>query len=99
MVVVGEIVVAPIGEGTSVSKYVRAAILKLKGEGFRVFPHPWGTVVEADNLKDVLRAVEVAHNAVLAASAKRVWTFVKIDERKDKELSVKQILQTIEDIR
>jgi uncharacterized protein (TIGR00106 family) len=96
--IVGEVVVAPIGVGTSVSPYVRAAIRKLKEQGFKVFPHSWGTVIEADNIRELLAAVESAHNAVFEAGALRVWTFVKIDERRDREVSVEKIMDTIKDL-
>ena len=83
--VIAEFSIHPIGEGTSVSRYVRAAVARLrKAEGVRLMVTPMATVMEAESLAAILEAVEAAHEAVFAEGAKRVDFILRIDDRRDK---------------
>lgn len=84
--VIAEFSIHPIGEGTSVSRYVRAALAELrKAKGLRLQLTPMATVIEAASLSDILRAVEKAHEAVFSQGAKRVDFTLRVDDRRDKE--------------
>jgi uncharacterized protein (TIGR00106 family) len=78
--------VHPIGEGTSVSRYVRSALEALrKAKGVRLLVNPMGTVIEANSLSDILAAVQAAHEAVFREGAKRVSFTLAVDDRRDKK--------------
>jgi len=47
-----------------------------------------GTVIEADSLNKLLEVAKKMHEAVLSGEIKRVVTSIKIDDRKDKKLSM-----------
>ena len=84
--VVAEFSIHPIGEGTSVSRYVRAALTELrKARGLRLQVTPMATVIEAASLSDILKAVEAAHEAVFSQGANRVDFTLRVDDRRDKE--------------
>jgi len=84
--VIAEFSIHPIGEGTSLSRYVRAAVAELrKAKGLRLQVTPMATVVEADSLSDILTAVGAAHEAVFRQGAKRVDFTLRVDDRRDKE--------------
>jgi len=84
--VIAEFSVHPIGEGTSVSRYVRAALAELrKTKGLRLQVTPMATVIEAAKLPEVLAAVEAAHEAVFKLGANRVYFVLKVDDRRDKQ--------------
>ncbi len=94
--VVGEVSVVPIGEGTSVSKFVRAAVEALRDSGVKVYPGAMSTVVEAESLDDILRAFKAAHEAVFRERAKRVIMTLVIDDRRDKKSTVEDKIKAIE---
>ena len=84
--VVAEFSVHPIGEGTSVSRYVKAALAVLKtAPGLRLQVTPMATVIESARLSSILAAVEGAHEAVFAMGAKRVDFTLRVDDRRDKQ--------------
>jgi uncharacterized protein (TIGR00106 family) len=90
-----EISVFPIGNGTSLSKYVAKAVHALEGEpGIDYELTSMGTIVQGD----VDRLLEVAlklHNAVLATGAKRISTTIKIDDRRDKPVTLTSKLTSL----
>ncbi len=88
-VTIAEFSIHPIGEGTSVSRYVKAAIGALSQiEGLKYRVTPMGTILEARDLNTILRAVKLGHDAVRGLGAKRVSSIVRIDERLDKPRSM-----------
>ena len=92
--IISEFSIIPIGtKTTSVSRYVKAALEELKKEeGIRVKAGAMGTVIEAGNLRDLLSAVERAHEVVFKLGAGRVVTEIKIDDRRDGEASIEKKL-------
>jgi uncharacterized protein YqgV (UPF0045/DUF77 family) len=43
-----------------------------------------GTEIEANNLQDILKSVEIAHKAMKDIGVKRIISTIRIDERLDK---------------
>jgi uncharacterized protein (TIGR00106 family) len=93
--IVAELSVVPVGSGTSVSGFVKAVLDVLEKEGVKFELHAMGTVIEAEDLKTLLFAVEKAHEAVFAEGAKRVITTLRIDDRRDKEISIKSKINAV----
>jgi uncharacterized protein (TIGR00106 family) len=87
-VIVADVSVVPLGVGTSVSAYVKKAVRALDESGLKVMHGPMSTSLEARTLDEVFAAVKKAHDAVIAAGAKRVITTVKLDDRRDKDQSM-----------
>jgi uncharacterized protein (TIGR00106 family) len=84
--IIAEFSIHPIGEGTSVSRYVRSALGELrKAKGVRMVVTPMATVMEAETLSEIFTAVEAAHNSVFKMGAKRVDFILRVDDRRDKE--------------
>jgi len=83
---VAEFSIHPIGEGTSVSGYVKTAVEELKrAKGLRLQVTPMATVIEAERLSDILTAVEAAHESLFRQGAKRVDFMLRVDDRRDKQ--------------
>ena len=98
MKVIAELVTSPVGEGTSLSKFVKEAIRKIDSfEGIRVLHHPMGTVIEADTIDQILEVTKLAHEAIFEAGARRVVTTLKIDDRRDKERKMEDKVKAIEE--
>jgi uncharacterized protein (TIGR00106 family) len=94
--IIAEISVVPLGEGTSVSRFVRLAVNELKKTGLKTFSGPMSTSLEATTLDEVLAAVKAAHGAIVKAGAKRVVTTLKIDDRRDKLATMETKVRAVE---
>ena len=93
--VIAELVVVPLGTGSpSLSSYVAGVEKLLATFNLKTMLTPMGTVLEGD-LDEVLRAVRAVHEVPFQAGALRVSTTVKIDERRDKELSMEGKVQAV----
>lgn len=93
--IIAEISVAPMSEGTSVSEYVKLAEAALKKTCLKTFPGPMCTAFEASTLDEILAAVKAAHQAVVDAGAKRVITNLKIDDRRDKAATMESKMTAV----
>ncbi|NLY08912.1 MAG: MTH1187 family thiamine-binding protein [Tissierellia bacterium] len=79
-----EISIVPIGtKETSVSKYVAEAYKAIKDrDDINVLLTPMGTTLEGE-LKNLYEAAQEMQEAVFATGMKRVYTVIKIDDRRD----------------
>jgi uncharacterized protein (TIGR00106 family) len=94
--IIAEITVVPIGTGTpSVSKYVAKAIDKLRKLGLKPELTAMGTIFEAEDISSILKAFKSVHESVFEQGAVRVVTTLRIDERRDKEGTIKQKIQAV----
>ncbi len=86
MAVVAEVSIFPLGTGLpGVSRYVAAAVKELEASGLKCTLGPMGTTVEAETPGEVYAAVARAQDAVLDLGTERVYTVIKMDERRDVE--------------
>lgn len=84
--IVAEVGIIPIGTETpSVSKYVAAAVRELEASGLKCSLSALGTTVEAESAEEFYTALGRAQEAVFEAGVGRVYTIVKMDERRDVE--------------
>ncbi|MCU0633070.1 MAG: MTH1187 family thiamine-binding protein [Methanolinea sp.] len=88
--IIAELSIIPLGtKTTAVGKYVKAALKELeKQSSIRAEPEAMGTIIEAENMRDLFKAVEKAHNSVFDLGVTRVVTEIRIDERRDKEATI-----------
>ena len=93
--IVAELSVVPFGEGTSISNFVRKAVDALRDMGVKSVPGAMGTIVETDSLDDLFASAKAAHEAVFKAGAKRVVTTIRLDDRRDKEITIQSKLDAI----
>jgi uncharacterized protein (TIGR00106 family) len=90
-----EITIIPIGAGLSLSKYVARAIWALEGEpGVDYELTSMGTNVVGD-LDRLLAVASKMHAAVMDAGVQRVLTSIKIDDRKDKPVTLSSKLEAV----
>ncbi len=54
-----------------------------------------GTLVEAEDLDELLEAVKAAHEAVLEAGSERVYTTIRIDDRRDADRGLKDKVESV----
>lgn len=83
--VIGDVSIYPIGEGTSLGDYVRAASRAMESvPGVRFVPGAMSTAMEADNLTQIFEAVKRGHGALLKMGARRIAIQLRVDHRLDK---------------
>jgi uncharacterized protein (TIGR00106 family) len=85
--IIAQLSIAPLGEGTSVSKYVKVVIKSIEESGIKNKTNAMATVIETEDIDTLFEVVKNAHNAMINAGAKRIITELKIDDRKDKNAS------------
>ncbi len=87
--VVVEVSIVPVGTGTpSVSKYVARAVRTLRNEkDLKYELTAMGTIIEGD-LEKILKVVKQMHEDTFTEGIVRVLTTIKIDDRRDKTLSI-----------
>ena len=93
--ILAQLSIAPVGKGTSLSKYVKIAINALKNEPVNIENNAMATVIEAEDLDTLFKAVQRAHNAVVESGAQRIITELKIDDRRDKKATISSKLESI----
>jgi len=85
MKVIAELVIAPFGVGTSLSKYVKESVKEIDSyPGVRVQHTPMSSIIEADSIDQILEVTKLAHERMFKTGAERVSTLLRIDDRRDK---------------
>ncbi|MCD6359145.1 MAG: MTH1187 family thiamine-binding protein [Dehalococcoidia bacterium] len=94
--VVVEVTVVPLGTGSaSVSKYVARAVKTLQGEkDVKCELTSMGTILEGD-LDKILKMIRKVHEDTFSDGIVRVVTTIKIDDRRDKDLTIKGKLESV----
>lgn len=88
--------ISPVGEGTSVSRFVAEALRVARAQDrVRVRTDPMFTTLEGE-LGDIFELVLRMEEAVFAAGAERVGTVLKIDHRRDREVTMEDKLASVE---
>ncbi len=80
--------ITPLGTGTpSVSRYVAGCERILRDSGLKHELTAMGTIIEGD-LDAILAVIRRMHEHPFSEGAARVSTFIKIDDRRDKEHTI-----------
>lgn len=78
--------ILPVGcETTECKDYVTAAVQVIKDSGLNYQLTGMGTQIEADNLEELYSAIAKAQEAVFEVGVGRVYTVIKVDDRRDLE--------------
>jgi uncharacterized protein (TIGR00106 family) len=98
--VVAEISVVPVGTGsTSLSHFVAACLDAVGTKGGVSYQlTPMGTIVEG-TLQEVFEVIRAMHEAPFSKGAFRVVTWVKIDDRRDKESTMTSKIESVAKLR
>ena len=77
----------PIGEGVSLRKQVTRVVELLKDFDFIVETHASGSNIEGE-MADILQAIEKAHSVMHAEGVVRIVSYLKLETRTDKEVTL-----------
>jgi uncharacterized protein (TIGR00106 family) len=98
--VVAEVSIVPIGTAdASISRYIAASLEVLEAKkdlSYRLTP--MGTVIEGPLVK-VLEAIRDMHEVPFSKGAQRVVTSIKIDDRRDKAVTMNGKLESVRKLR
>jgi uncharacterized protein (TIGR00106 family) len=95
--VIADITIFPVGVGSSVGDYVRAAFQSMgRVKGVKLEPTAMSTVIEADSLPAVFLAANRAHRTIVKMGAQRVYIVLRIDHRLDKPETARYKLDRIQ---
>ena len=88
--------IAPVGVGVSVSRYVARALEVLEQQStVRYQVGPMFTTLEGD-IDEIFALIRRMQEAVFAAGAVRVSTLIKIDDRRDREVTMEDKVQSVQ---
>jgi len=94
--IISQLSIAPVGKDVSLSKYVKIALNVLEKSNIKFETNAMATVIETEDLETLFKVVEEAHKAVMKSGAKRVITELKIDDRGDKNVTMKSKLKSVQ---
>lgn len=92
-----EVTVIPIGtEGPSLSKFVAKVLEVLEEEDVEHELTSSGTIIEGE-LDEVLEIAKKMHESVFDDEVSRVVTTLEIDDRRDKELTIEEKKESVDE--
>ena len=78
--------ILPVGtETTNCKDYIAVAVQSIKDSGLNYQLTGMGTQIEADNLEELYSAIAEAQEAIFELGIGRVYTVIKVDDRRDVE--------------
>ena len=86
--VIAQLSVHPIGEGTSLGRFVRKGVAVIKESGYQYEVGGMSTSIEVPDLDALFELVKAVHAAHVGEGAKRVVVDLKIDDRLDKQATI-----------
>lgn len=81
--------VFPIGESTSLSRYVKRGIAVIKDSGYKYEIGGMSTCIEVPDLEALFDLVRKVHQAHVAEGAQRISIDLKVDDRRDKNATIR----------
>jgi len=94
--IIAQVSITPIGVEVSVHEYVKIAIDEIRKSGLNFETNAMATVIESKSLDELFNVIKKAHHAVLKKGAKRVITEIKIDDRRDKDATMRSKIEAVE---
>ena len=96
MSVLMEFSIFPTDQGESVSAHVGEVIRMIRDSGLEYRLTPMGTVVEAEELGDLLALVERASAILQERDCRRIYSAIKLDIRTGKSGRLEQKIRSVE---
>ena len=94
--IISQLSIAPLGSSPSVSKHVKKVVDFIKKSDVKSETNAMATVIETEDLDTLFKLVKEAHMIMVSSGAKRIITELKIDDRRDKNASIKSKLKALQ---
>ena len=85
---IAQLSVYPIGEGTSLGRFVRKGVAIVEESGLPYEVGGMSTSVEVPDLDTLFGLIKKVHAAHVAEGARRVIIDLKVDDRRDKKATI-----------
>ncbi len=89
-----EVSFVPIGDGTSLSRYVAKVIKNIEKSGLEYQLTPMGTIIEGE-WNEISALIGYSHNLIFEMGVERIITNIKIDYRIDKKSSLQDKIDSV----
>ena len=86
--ILAQLSVFPVGEGTSLSRFVKKGINVIKDSGYTYEIGGMSTAIEVPDLDALFGLVKKVHQAHLEAGGRRILIDLKVDDRRDKDATI-----------
>ena len=86
---IAQLSVYPLGEGTSVSRFVKKGIVAIEKSGYKYEIGGMATTVETPGLDELFELIKQVHTAHVEEGAQRIIIDLKVDDRRDKKATIK----------
>lgn len=86
--IIAQLSVHPIGEGTSLGRFVRKGVAVIQDSGYKYEVGGMSTSIEVPDMETLFELVKKVHAAHVSEGAQRVIIDLKVDDRRDKEASI-----------
>ncbi len=91
-----EISIIPLGTAsTSLSKHVASVVKLIKNSGLSYRLSDMGTTIEGEAV-ELLELAKRLHEAPFSQDVKRVYTVIKLDDRRDKRANIGEKVKSVE---
>ena len=87
--------VYPMGEGTSLGRFVKKGIQVIKDSGYTYSVGGLSTAIEVPDLDSLFALVKEVRAAHIKEGATRVVVDLKIDDRRDKDATLKSKINSV----
>jgi uncharacterized protein (TIGR00106 family) len=88
-IMIAQLSVYPMGEGTSVSRFVKKGVNIIEKSGYPYEVGGMSTTVETPGLDELFDLIKKVHEAHVKEGAKRIIIDLKVDDRLDKKATIK----------
>ncbi|MBW2030325.1 MAG: MTH1187 family thiamine-binding protein, partial [Deltaproteobacteria bacterium] len=85
---IAQLSVFPIGEGTSLSRFVKKGVKVIAESGYPYEVGGMSTAIEVPDLDALFDLVKRVHAAHVAEGAQRIVIDLKVDDRRDKKATI-----------
>jgi uncharacterized protein (TIGR00106 family) len=85
---IAQLSVFPIGEGTSLSRFVKKGVAVIEKSGYTYEVGGMSTTVETPDLNALFDLIKQVHAAHVEEGAQRILIELKVDDRRDKKATI-----------
>ena len=86
---IAQLSVYPIGEGTSLSRFVKKGVAVIEKSGYIYEVGGMATTIETPDLNSLFELVKQVHAAHMEEGADRIIIDLKVDDRRDKAATIR----------
>jgi len=86
--ILAQLSVFPVGEGTSLSRFVKKGVKVIKESGYTYEIGGMSTAIEVPDLDALFNLVKKVHQAHVEEGGQRILIDLKVDDRRDKDATI-----------